>query len=483
MISSRNVGASGDWDPVRSSLAYWDVVSSASNIWWTRRLGRNAVDAARRARFESIVQFARARSPFYRAALHGLPERGLAPFMLPVTSKRQLMARFDDWVTDPRVTRAGVAAFLDDRGNIGRPFLDRYLVWKSSGTDGETGIFVQDPDAIATYNALMGVQLEASGVAARAALGLATQGNRAALVIATGDHFASIASWRSATGAYPWLAARSYSVLDPLPELVRALNAWQPAFLASYPTALSLLADEQSAGRLRIAPVCLWSGGECLAPHAGAAIERAFGCPLQDEYGASEALSIAFRCREGWLHVNADWVILEPVDQDYQPTPEGEPSHTVLLTNLANRIQPIIRYDLGDSVIARAAPCACGNPLPAIQVEGRRDEVLSMRAPDGTLVRLLPIALTTVVEEAADLHRFQIVQTGRAELALRVALDDRASRLAAFAAVSRDLHHYLARNSLPNVKVSLAAGPPLPDERSGKLRAVVATHAPDTAQC
>ncbi len=479
MVSSRNIGASGNWDPVRSSLAYWDWVSSASGIWWTRRAGRNAVDAARRARFESIVQYARSRSPFYRAAMHGLPERGLAPGMLPVTTKRQLMARFDDWVTDPQVTRTGVAAFLADPDNIGGRFLDRYLVWKSSGTDGEPGIFVQDPEAIATYDALMSVQLEASGVASRVSFGFAAQGGRAALVIATGDHFASIASWRRVTGACPWLAARSFSVLDPLPALVRALNAWQPAFLASYPTALSLLADEQSAGRLRIAPACLWSGGECLAPHAKAAIERAFGCPLLDEYGASEALSIAFRCREGWLHVNADWVLLEPVDRHYQPTPEGEPSHTVLLTNLANRVQPIIRYDLGDSVIARAEPCACGNPLPAILVEGRHDDVLSMRAPDGTPVRLLPIALATIVEEAADVHRFQIVQTGLERLALRLALDDRPSRLAAFEAASRALHRYLALQSLPNVRVSLAAEPPLPDKRSGKLREVVAMHMPE----
>ena len=131
-------------------------------------------------------------------------------------------------------------------------------------------------------------------------------------------------------------------------------------------------------------------------------------------------MSIAYGCTEGWLHVNADWVLLEPVDDAYRPVPPGEPSHTVLLTNLANRVQPVIRYDLGDSVMAKPEPCACGSPLPAILVEGRRDDVVSLRAPDGSVVRLLPLALTTVVEEAAPGHRFQIVQTAADRLMLRL---------------------------------------------------------------
>ena len=168
----------------------------------------------------------------------------------------------------------------------------------------------------------------------------------------------------------------------------------------------------------------LWSGGECLPASVRAGIEAAFGCPVVNEYGASECMSMAFGCNEGWLHVNADWVLLEPVDDEFRPTPPGEPSRTVLLTNLANRVQPIIRYDLGDSVIVNPGPCACGNPLPAIEVEGRHDDVLAMAAPDGRIVRLLPLALTTVVEDAAPASRFQIVQTAPDRLLLRLDCPD-----------------------------------------------------------
>jgi len=466
------------WEPVSATIAYWKSLSRLWEISWTRSGGEEAVDAARRSRFNALVRFARSRSSFYRHAYRALPERTLAAHELPIVTKPALMARFNDWVADPEITLAGVTAFLADRQHIGQRYLNRYVIWKSSGSTAEPGIFVQDEDALATFDALMVAHLDRVRLATQYSWDMLTRGGRAALVAATGEHFASIASWQRVCQSSPWIAARGFSILDPLPQVVAELNDFQPVFLASYPTMLSLLADEQKAGRLKIQPLRLWSGGERLVPEAGAAIERAFGCPLSNEYGASECMSIAFGCREGWLHVNADWVLLEPVDRDYHPTPLGEASHTVLLSNLANHVQPIIRYDLGDSVIAKPEPCACGNPLPAIQVEGRRDDVLSLRAPDGRLIRLLPLALTTIVEEAAHVHRFQIVQTAADRLLLRLDPAGEDDRRAVWHTAATALRDYLAKQSLPNVHVELDKHGPIADRRSGKLREVVAMESP-----
>ena len=461
-------------DIARASLAWWSALSRAGEIWWTRSGGPAAIAAGAARRTAELLRFARARSPFYRDAWRSLPSRDLALGALPVVGKRELMERFDDWVTDRGVTRRGVEAFLADRARIGERYLGRFVVWKSSGSTGEPGIFVQDAAALATYDALLAVQLQSPALAGRYAWGLMGQGGRAALIAATGDHFASIASWQRVCRGSPWPNARAFSVMDPLPELVAALNDYQPAFLASYPTTLALLATEQRAGRLRIAPACIWSGGECLAPAMASAIERAFGGVVINEYGASECMSIAFSCREGWLHVNADWVVLEPVDREYRPTPPGEASHSVLLTNLANRIQPVIRYDLGDSVVASPRPCACGSPLPAVRAEGRHDDVLALRAKDGSIVRLSPLALSTVVEDATAGHRFQLVQTGPERIAVRLGADDPVERSAEWDAAEKALHAYLAHQSLGNVRLCLDEEAPVPDPRSGKLREVIA---------
>jgi phenylacetate-coenzyme A ligase PaaK-like adenylate-forming protein len=262
--------------------------------------------------------------------------------------------------------------------------------------------------------------------------------------------------------------------MEPMPALVAQLNAYRPAYLASYPTTLAMLAAEKRAGRLKIAPSCVWSGGEYLADTTRRAIEEAFDATLVNEYGASECMSIAFTCGRGSLHVNADWVILEPVNRDHYPTPPGERSHTVLLTNLANYAQPIIRYDLGDSVTAVTEPCSCGSPLPVIRVEGRRDDVLALRTPDGRSVQLAPLALTTVLEDALASRRFQLVQTGPSRIVVRLAASDPRERSAAWPAARGALHAYLDRQELGNVELYLDSAAPAADARSGKMREVLA---------
>ena len=122
----------------------------------------------------------------------------------PVVTKSELMARFDDWETDRASRGAGRSKFLADRAHIGEQFLGKYLIWKSSGSSGETGIFVQDRAALSVYDSLLAAQMQSARVASRYAWGLFAQGGRAALIVATGDHFASIASWQRVCRGTPW---------------------------------------------------------------------------------------------------------------------------------------------------------------------------------------------------------------------------------------------------------------------------------------
>jgi phenylacetate-CoA ligase len=442
------------------------------DVWWRRSAGSPSVRAARDARLDQLLRHARAASPLYREAYRGLPDGVPALVDLPVMRKQGLMERFDEWVTDPAIRLTEVEAFLADRTRVGQRFHDRYIVWKSSGSTGTPGIYVQDDHALAAYDALIAIQLTFANLAAKCAAGL-FKGGRAALVSATGDHFASTASWQRVCATTPGLAARGFSLLDPLDKVVAQLNDFAPAFLASYPTMLRVLADERRAGRLRVDPQLVWAGGECLCEGHQRALERDFGCPVVNEYGASECMSIAFGCAHGWLHVNADCVILEPVDAQYRPVKPGEASHTVLLTNLVNHVQPIIRYDLGDSIVLKPEPCACGNPLPAMRVQGRRDDVLTLATLGGESVRIVPLALGTVIEEATGVHRFQVVQVARDRLVLRFDLADAGQRNAAFQSAAKALRQWLAQQHVAPLRILFDERVPENDAASGKLRQVV----------
>ena len=184
---------------------------------------------------------------------------------------------------------------------------------------------------------------------------------------------------------------------------------------------------------------------------------------------------MAIDCPAGWLHVNSDWVVLEPVDAAMQPTPAGQASHTVLLTNLADRIQPIIRYDLGDSVVARPDACPCGSPFPAIQVEGRRDDVLRLEGPDGRSIVVLPLALSAALEAAPGARPSQVLQTGPSTLRLRLEPEPGTRAEEVLAAVLGNLRAYVADQGLPNVEVVRAPEPPVQNPHSGKFRQVIAT--------
>ena len=453
-------------DPLHAAFDHWTVGALVTNLLWTRCLGASAIAAAQAQRLAARTAHARKHSPFYRRAWRDLPAGPVQLTDLPVVTKADLMASFDDWCTDRTILWSDVAAFTSARAHIGRRFRERYVVWISSGTTGTAGVFVQDAAALATYDALVSVQMVASTMGGD--WHAAIRNGRAAIVTADSDHFAGITSWRRQAQRKPWLDMASFSVTAPLASTVTSLNHYNPAFVASYPTVLTLLAEEQNAGRLHLDLAGAWAGGEALSAAGQATIEDAFGCPVHNEYGASECLSIGYACRDGAMHVNADWVILEPVDRNYQPTRPGELSHTTLLTNLANAVQPIIRYDLGDRVRARAAPCPCGNALPAIEIEGRAGDILALKTADGAIVKIVPLAIATVVEDAAHIYCFQILQHAEDALTLRMPTIEGARVDAALVA----LREYLDAQGLHNVSVDLRELEAR-ETRDGKLRQVV----------
>jgi phenylacetate-CoA ligase len=471
----------GAFDPWQSVNAAWDV--------WTLGTGAAAtIEQRSRARLAALLDVLGG-SPLYRR-LHGSRcGRTDVPLVeLPPVTRAELMAGFDDWCRDPAVTLEAATAFTADPQRVGGAFLGRYAVWTSSGTTGTPGIYVQDARALAVYDALETLRFREfeqqggiAGAMARLAAAPWGGGERFAMLGATGGHFAGNASVERMRRLGPWLASRMrvVSIMQPLDGMVAELNAYRPTVLATYPTAAELLAGERSAGRLTIDLDEVWTGGEQLSAPVRNRIEAAFGCRLRNAYGASEFLAIGWGCDRGAIHVNSDWVLLEPVDRHYRPVPPGTASHTVLLTNLANHLQPLVRYDLGDTVTLLPR-CACSSPFPAIHVEGRSDDVLEFDSVTGTPVSLLPLAMVTLLEDDAGVFDFQLVKTGPHTLALR--LEGAADCDAARGRCRRVLHRFLDANGIGHVRIVDDPQPPLRSTVSGKLRRIVSTSHPHGAQ-
>lgn len=447
-------------------------LSAGLGLWRAEVAGAEGISRRRDARVAALTADAAARSRFYAEHWRGVPVGAPLAAYPPVT-KPELMARFDDWVTDPRVCRAGVESFVADPDLIGTSYLGRYFVCTSSGTTGRQALFVHDRGAIAVYRVL-NLRAEFHWFRAREWLDLLRR-PRLAAVVATGGHYAGAGWIESERRRDPFRARayRTFSIQNPRGELVAGLNAFNPGLLMAYPSALGVLASEQAAGRLHLRPLLAITGGESALAGTRERAAPVFGCPVRDQYGASECDPLAFGCQEGWLHVHADWVVLEPVDADGRPTPAGEPSHTVLLTNLANRVQPIVRYDLGDSVVARPDPCSCGCPLPAIRVAGRHDDILHLRSADGPIVDVLPLALVPLFDQTRGVRLGQVVQTGPATLRVRLDVDPTADPDSVWRGLEGRLVGYLHTEGLDNVELIRAHEPPRQPESGAKFRHVI----------
>lgn len=189
---------------------------------------------------------------------------------------------------------------------------------------------------------------------------------------------------------------RHFSTALPPKSILAGLRLWRPHLLAATPSDLFELCDglDDDLRELRLMAVCTHS--EPMSADEQKHLESRFGCPVRTNYYCNEVWAIAAECREGTLHQFPDNAVLEVVDDDGAPVPEGEPGQ-VLVTSLHNYVQPFIRYRLGDRVAwdVPGKGCGCGLELPPLmRLEGREDDYLEY--PDGR--RVHPSKITVAVK-------------------------------------------------------------------------------------
>lgn len=435
-----------------------------------RRQGPAAIARRQRARLAEMVAFARTNSPYYRELYRDLPQRVEDTSLLPITSKKRLMARFDDWATDREVTIDKARAFAENPDLIGERFLGKYTLNTTSGTTGTPGIFVLDDPSMAVVSVMALRTLQAwlgFGDLVRILAG----GGRMAMTFAPGSHSATAVPAARVRKSASWhTRVLTLSVHAPISEMVGRLNEFRPALFAAYASIAKLLAGEQEAGRLNIRPVLMAIFAEGLPVEEYDRIAKVFGTTVETSYAATECPFLSYSCQERWLHVDSDWAVLEPVDADYRPVPPGEQSHTVLLSNLANRVQPILRYDLGDSIVQRPGPCPCGNPLPAIRVRGRSADVLTFPTEGGERVSIPPLALE--VDQVPGVELFQIVQTTPTSLRVRLRPAPGADPERVWQAVRGEITRLLGEHGLGHVSVERAEELPA-QSPGGKYRPII----------
>ncbi|HEX4980378.1 MAG TPA: hypothetical protein VFV63_01715, partial [Ilumatobacteraceae bacterium] len=150
---------------------------------------------------------------------------------LPPMTKSDLMANWDDIVTDPRLTLAAAQAYLDEIDSRGlQPWHGEYLVFASGGSTGEPGVFCWSLAEMARWGA--------SSIRWSAAAGIAPPKRPAWVSARSLRHPSAVAAILS--GGTPDLIV---AVDRPVADIVERLNALQPDALSVLCSMLPALVD------------------------------------------------------------------------------------------------------------------------------------------------------------------------------------------------------------------------------------------------
>jgi phenylacetate-coenzyme A ligase PaaK-like adenylate-forming protein len=421
---------------------------------WTAWGGRKRIEAKQLKNLRRLVQTARNKSPYFSKRYAQLPETNLIQLIdLPATSKVDLMGEFDNWLTDRSLTLAQAREHMDNMDNLGVP-IGQCAVFRTSGTSGEPAVVVLPSSVLEfVYGLALARQFGQSMMIDK------VQRTGTNLFISGGNgHFAGAGLGKLVQHLAPRLAKQyiAVPVEQPIEKTVRQLNGiGQIASIVTYPSMLEILTKEQEIGRLEIEPKLIKVAGETFTSELRKRAEKGFPSlehGIIDTYACTECLFMAYECDCGRKHVVEDWVILEAVDENMQPVPDGELSTTALLTVLSNHIQPFIRYDLGDCLRFYRDPCACGSPFKSFQIEGRQATVVRVGE-----VTLSPLAFDLEHESA---QRVQLVQTSECVFEVRAELLNHENPDHVFEQIIQSVNELFAKNRLADVKVKKSDAPP-----------------------
>ena len=364
---------------------------------------RTKLEELQQRRLARLLGWASQRSPFYREFCKS--NRVSSPYRLqdfPVVDKKTYMGNFDQIVTDPRLNLADLQEHM---ANVSGDeyYLGEYRVLTTAGSSGHKTVIVFSRKEWSTQ--------EAASMRIASMMGVLPFSRKRPKIVTIGSPSPLHDSYRLPLSMD--IGLYRYHVLPataPVEELVCQLNTLQPYILRGFPSMLGLLVTEQLLGRLDIKPCVVAGGGEPLSCELRKQIHSVWGSSVFDIYGTQEGLR-AMECGvDGGLHIFEDLGMVEVVDEDNRPVPDGTLGHKILFTSLVGFTQPVIRYEISDMMVLAPEPCPCGQPFRRIlAINGRNDDVIYLEGLGGDKVAVHPVHFWNVLESYEAIRQYQVI--------------------------------------------------------------------------
>lgn len=434
----------------------WNIVAKRLELRRNERSSRAALEERQLRKLRRLAVHAARSSPYWAKIVesHGIDPARCRVTDFPLLTKQDLVANFDQCLTVKDVTRAALWDFMESTEDPSLLFKGRYVVMHSSGTSGRPVVHcchVADWLKAAT----LAVRYDRPSLRKKRVAHFGRQGHSAGSKIA---HSVRLGPLKH---LYELLAIDS---ADPIEEVVRKLNGFQPELLGGYPSTVALLAEQQAKGALAIAPRRILCSGEQLTPVQSQEIKQAFQRRPRNLYLTSEHLLMAMDGpRFEGMYLMEDDLIFEFLD-----------GRTVV-TNLTNRTQPLIRY-VSDDVLRPLEDRDRRWPFTKIAtLEGRVTHNLVFRADDGELAPLDFHSISLL--RLRFVRRFQMQQESEKAFVFRVVLGEGLSAVEYAQALDfarQRIGRTLAENRMTKVQFTLDAVEEIPVNRhTGKFELVI----------
>lgn len=411
-------------------------------------------------RLHTLVNYVRKHSSLFKKLYKNIPE-DFKLEDLPVTTKQELLEHYDEWVTDPELTREKVLKYLARDISDTSLLLGKYTALKTSGSTGNPLPMVRDDFHNKIHGALMAKRL-LRGLDPDM---LNPSKHKIATVIHTNPSASSYNGYLRTLAAFPDHKDNmlAISVMENIDDIVEKLNKFQPEVLTGYASSLLLLALEKEKGNLDIPVQLICNSAELLTTDAYNRLKKGFGCEVINNYCMTEGGEIAMANGKPELLLNEDWIIVEPVDSEKKPVKDPTQfSNGILVTDLSNFIQPIIRYYVNDRIRLKAP--IVENGLPVLEIDGRVMEPFTLGGKKFTMALLV-----TKAEVWPGLVKFQALQIDPDTMQLRGVCAPGFNPDEVLGGLAKKLEQLFHENGTPAAKVTYSLEPLLHNKNGGKI--------------
>ena len=248
---------------------------------------------------------------------------------------------------------------------------------------------------------------------------------------------------------------------------VATILARRPAMLFGYPSSLALIASHARKRGTDLSDLGIkvaFVTSERLYDEQRETIASVFGCRVANGYGGRDAGFIAHECPVGGMHISAEDIIVETLDESGRAVGADVPGE-IVVTHMATADFPFVRYRTGDIGVLDKRACPCGRGLPLLkEIQGRSTDFVV--ASDGTVMHGL--ALIYAIRDLPGIEGFKIIQHDRRRTEVLIVPGDSYERECE-TRIRGDFRKRLGTD----VEVTISAVASIPREASGKYRYVV----------